>query len=182
MESRGYEIFLLSGKKWKEVYDNKKDMRVLYNGWERWITTMGADIKIGDGLKKAFQTAMGSWREDISQTSKMGEKQDDEETWGLEGGYSLDRGISRHSIEFHKGKLGENSSDESEQEQEEECQNSDVENGRSPQLFGGPTAGICKTSSDDVLASPTKNTRKRKCTIPAVDSPAMTTRGKRGNK
>ncbi len=39
-------MFSSSGKKWKEVYDNKKDMRVLYNGWERWITTTGADIKI----------------------------------------------------------------------------------------------------------------------------------------
>ncbi len=55
-------------------------------------------------------------------------------------------------------------------------------NERSPPLFVGPTAGICKTNSDDVLASPTKNTRKRKSTIPAVDSPAMATRGKRGNK
>jgi hypothetical protein len=43
----------------------------------------------------------------------MGEKQDNEETCGLEGGYLTDRGISRHSIDFHKGKLGENSSDES---------------------------------------------------------------------
>ncbi len=71
---------------------------------------------------------------------------------------------------------------DSEGEQEEECQNSDKENGRSPPLFGGPTAGIHKMSSDDVLASPTKNTRKRKSTIPAVDSPAMATRGKRGTK
>ena len=107
MESRGYKIFSLSKKKWKEVYDNKKDMRVLYNGWERWITTMGADIKIGDGSKKTFQTVMGSWREDISQTLKMGEKQDDEETWGLEGGYSSDRVRSRHSLDYHSGKLGE---------------------------------------------------------------------------
>jgi hypothetical protein len=89
-----------------EVYDNKKDMRVLYNGWERWITTTGAYTKIGDGSKKTFQTVIGSWREDISQTLKMGEKQDDEETWGLEGGYSLDRGISRYNIDLHKGKLG----------------------------------------------------------------------------
>jgi hypothetical protein len=95
-------------------------MRVLYNGWERWITTMGADIKIGDGSKKTFQTVMGSWHEDVLQPLKMGEKQDDEETWGLEGGYSSDRGVSRHSIDFHKGKLGENSSDDSEGEQEEE--------------------------------------------------------------
>jgi hypothetical protein len=46
MESRGYEIFSKSRKKWKQVYDNKKNMRVLYNGWERWITTMGAHKKI----------------------------------------------------------------------------------------------------------------------------------------
>jgi hypothetical protein len=51
----------------------------------------------------------------------MGEKQDDEEMWGLEGGYhSSDRGLSRHSLDFHSGKLGENLSDESEGEQEEE--------------------------------------------------------------
>ncbi len=62
---------------------------MLYNGWERWITTTGAEIKIGDGSKKTFQTVMVSWHEDVSQPSKMGEKEDDEETWGLEGGYSL---------------------------------------------------------------------------------------------
>ncbi len=63
---------------------------MLYNGWERWITTLGADIEIGDGSKKTFKTVMGSLHEDIAQTSKLGEKQDDEETWGLEGGYSSD--------------------------------------------------------------------------------------------
>jgi hypothetical protein len=78
--------------------------------------------------------------------------------------------------------LGKNSLDDSEGEQEEDWQNSDGENGRSAPLFGGPTAGIRKSSSDDVLASPTKNTRKRKSTIPAVDSPVMATRGKRGTK
>jgi hypothetical protein len=145
----------LSGKKWRQAYDNKKDMRVLYNGWERWITTMGADIKIGDGSKKTFQIVMGSWREDILQTSKMGDKQDDEETWGLEGGYSSDRGLSRHSLDFHSGKLRENLSDESEGEQEEEREDSDGENERSPPLLAGAKAGICKSNSDDVLASPT---------------------------
>ena len=125
---------------------------------------------------------MGSWREDVSQPLKMGEKQDDEETWGLEGGYSSDRGVSRHSIDFHRGKLGDNSSDESEGEQEEEGEYSDREIKKSSPLFAGPTAGIRKKYSDDVLANPTKNTRKRKSTIPAVDSPAMATRGKRGNK
>ncbi len=35
------------------------------------------------------------------------------------------RGISRHSIDFPKGKFGENSTDESEGEQEEEVEYSD---------------------------------------------------------
>ena len=89
MESKGYEIFSLSRKKWKQVYDNKKNMRVLYNGWERWITTTGSDIKIVDGSKKTFKTVMGTWREDNSQTLKMGEEQDDEDTWELEAGIHL---------------------------------------------------------------------------------------------
>jgi hypothetical protein len=60
VESRGYEIFSSSEKKWRQVYDVKKDMILLYKGWERWVTTTGADIKIGDGSKKTFQTVMGS--------------------------------------------------------------------------------------------------------------------------
>ena len=102
------KCFHRAEKKWKQVYENKKDMRVLYNGWERWITTTGSDIKIGDSSKKTFITVMGTWCEDSSQTSKMKKKQDDEEMWGLEGGYSSDRGLSRHSLDFHSGKLGEN--------------------------------------------------------------------------
>ncbi len=85
-------------------------------------------------------------------------------------------------LDNHSGKLGENLSDESEGEQEEEGEDSDGENERSSQLIAGAKAGSSKTNCDDVLASPTKNTRKRKSTIHAVDSPAMATRGKRGNK
>jgi hypothetical protein len=48
---------------WRPVYDSKKDMTVLYNGWERWITTTGADIQIGDGSKKTFKTVIGMWCE-----------------------------------------------------------------------------------------------------------------------
>jgi hypothetical protein len=141
-------------------------MRVHYNGWERWISTMGAEIKIGDGLKTTFQTVMATWREDSSQTSKMGEKQDDEETWGFEGGYSSDRGLSRHSLDYHSVKLRENLSDESEGEQEEEREDSDGENERSPPLFVGAKAGSSKMNSDDVLASPTKNQGKGRVPSP----------------
>ncbi len=113
---------------------------------------------------------------------KMGEKQDDEETWGLEGGYSSNRGCSRHSLDYHSGKLGEHLSAESEGENEEEGEDSDGENERSPPLIAGAKVGSSKMNSDDVLESPTKNTRKWKNKIPAVDSPAIATRGKRGNK
>ncbi len=33
----------------------------------------------------------------------MEKKQDDEVMWGLEGGYSSDRGLSRHSLDYHSG-------------------------------------------------------------------------------
>ncbi len=71
-------------------------------------------------------------------------------------------------------------STESEEEDEEEGEDSDGENERSPPLYAGAKAQSSKMNSDDVVESPTKNTRKWKSTIPAVDSPAMATRDKRG--
>jgi hypothetical protein len=70
---------------------------------------------------------------------------------------------------------------ESEGEDEGEGDDFDGENERSPPLFVGAKAGGSNMNSDDVVESPTKNTRERKSTIPAVDSPAMATRGKRGH-
>jgi hypothetical protein len=125
---------------------------------------------------------MGTGREDSSHTSKMGEEQDDEDTWGLEGGYSSDRGRSRHSLDWQSGKLRENLSAESEGEDERNREDSDGENERSPPLFAGAKGMGSNMNSDDIVESPTKNTRKRKSTIPVVDSPAMATRGKRGRK
>ncbi len=142
--------------KWRQGYDSKKDMRVLYNGWERWITTTGSDIKVGDGSKKTFKTVMGRLREDSSQTLKMGEKQDDEETWGFVGGYSSDRQHSRHSLDWLSGNLRENLSAESEGEDEEEGEDSDGKYGRSLPLFAGAKARGSKINSDDVVESPTK--------------------------
>ncbi len=178
----GMKYFHRAETKWRQIYDSKKDMRVIYKGWERWITTTGTDIKNGYGSKKTFKTVMGMWHEDSSHNSKMGEEQDDEESWGFEGGYSSDRGCSRHSLDWHNGKLRENSSAESEGEGEGERDNSDGENDRSPPLFAGAKAGGSNMNSDDVEESPTKNTRKMKSTIPAVDSPAMAKRGKGGHK
>ncbi len=112
----------------------------------------------------------------------MGEEQGDEESWGFEGGYSSDRGCSRHSLDWQSGKLRENASAESEGEEEGEGDDSDGENERSPPLFAVAKAGFSNMNSDDVVESRTKNTRKRKSNIPVVDSPAMATRGERGHK
>ncbi len=71
---------------------------------------------------------------------------------------------------------------ESEGEDEGEGDDSDGENERSPPLFAGAKARGSDMNSDDVVESPTKNTRKKKSNIPAVDSPATATRGKGGHK
>jgi hypothetical protein len=86
----------------------------------------------------------------------MWEKQDDEEIWGLEGGHSSDRGRKKHSLDYLSGKLWENLSAESEGEDDEEGEDADGENERSPPLFVGAKAGSSKMNSDDVLESPTK--------------------------
>jgi hypothetical protein len=71
---------------------------------------------------------------------------------------------------------------ESEGEDEEEGEDSDGDNKRGPPLFARAKVGSSKMNIDDVVQSPTKNTRKKKSSIPAVDSPAMATRGKKGHK
>jgi hypothetical protein len=116
-------------------------MRVLYNGWERWITTTGSDIKIGDGSMKTSKTVMGTWHEDCSRNLKIGEEQGDKESWGFEGGYSsTNRRRSRYSLDWQSGKLRENLSAESEGEDEGEGNDSDGEYERSPPLFAGAKA------------------------------------------
>ncbi len=143
---------------------------------------MGLDMKIGDGSKKTFKTVMETWCEDSSRNLKMVEEQDDEESWGFEGRYSSDRGRSRHSLDWQNGKLRENTSGESEGEEEGDGDDSAGEYERSPQLFVVAKVGGSNMNSDDVVKSPAKNTRKRKSNIPAVDSPAMATRGGKGHK
>ncbi len=86
---------------------------------------MGSDIKIDDGSKKTFKTVMGMWREDSLCNLNMEEEQDDEESWGFEGGYSSDRGHSRHGLDLQSNKLRENLSAESEGGDEGEGDTSD---------------------------------------------------------
>jgi hypothetical protein len=113
---------------------------------------------------------------------KKGKGQDDEESWGFEGGYLSDRGRSRHSLDWQNDKLRENTSGESEEEEEGDGDDSDGDCQRSPPLLAVAKAGGSDMNSADVVESPAKNTRKRKSNITAVDSPAMVTRGKREHK
>jgi hypothetical protein len=77
---------------------------------------------------------------------------------------------------------GKKTSGESEGEGEGDGDDSDGEYERSQPLFAVAKARASNMNSDDVVESPTKNTRKRKSNIPAVDSPAIATREKRGHK
>ncbi len=49
-------------------------------------------------------------------------------------------------------------------------------------LWAVAKVGGSDINDDDMVESPTKNTRKRKSNIPAVDSPTMATREKGGHK
>ena len=36
--------------KWREIYNDEEQMKVIYNKWEVWIDTKGKEIKIGVGV------------------------------------------------------------------------------------------------------------------------------------
>jgi hypothetical protein len=164
-------------------------MKILFNGWETWITTTGSDIKIGDGSKKTFKTVMAMWCEDTLHNLKKGGSHDDEESWVFEGGYSSDMGCSRLCLDWQSGKLrkntsghGENRNIEIEEEKEEDGDDSDGDYQKSPPLFVVAKAGDSVMKSAGVVESPEKNTRKWMSNLPTANSPTMATRGKRGQK
>jgi hypothetical protein len=81
-------------------------MKVLYNGWEEWIVSKGKDIAVGDGSKKTFHYIMGSWYDEETPESKEKiDESEDDDTFGNDGGYSSDRGRSRHSGAWKAGQL-----------------------------------------------------------------------------
>jgi len=81
-------------------------MKVLYNGWEEWIVSKGKEIAVGNGSKKTFHYIMGSWYDKETPESKEKiDKSEDDDTFGNDGGYSSDRGRSRHSGAWKAGQL-----------------------------------------------------------------------------
>jgi hypothetical protein len=117
----------------------------------------------------------------------MKKESDDEEAWGIKGGYSSNRGCSRHNLAWQCSMLrdktlgcGEKSNMESEEEKGEDGDDSDGDYGKTHLLFEVVKVGGSGVESASVVESPAKNTRKRMSNVPTVDSPAMATRGKKG--
>ena len=52
--------------------------------------------------QKTFHGVMAMWYEETPQAEKMNESED-EEGFGLRGGYSSNRGRSRHSLAWQQG-------------------------------------------------------------------------------
>ena len=52
-------------------------MKIMYNGWERWITTMGKKIKVGDGTTRTLYAVMATWYDETPKTKKSNQSEDD---------------------------------------------------------------------------------------------------------
>ncbi len=153
---------------WKEIYDNEKDMKILYNKWEEWITSKGKEMTVGDGTKKTFHYVMAMWYDE--ETPESRKTNHDNEGFGVGGGYSSDRGHSRHSIAWQSGKLrdvkkkGGEKTEDSESEEED-----DDDDCKSPTLFSITEAGSSGVKSDRRSPeSPAANTRSGAHTRRAV--------------
>jgi hypothetical protein len=119
----------------------------------------------------------------------MKKESNDEEGWGIEGRCSSNRGHGRHSLAWQHGMLrdktlgrGEKSNMEREEEKGEHGDDSDGDYRMTPPLFEVAKAGGSGVKSASVVESPAKTTRKRMSNILVVDSPAMATRGKKGQR
>ena len=70
-------------------------MKILYNGWEEWILSKGKEIKVGDGTRKTYHYVMGTWYDEETPESKETiDESENEDGFGIGGGYSSDRGRS----------------------------------------------------------------------------------------
>ena len=171
----GMRYFRDAEREWKAIYDRKEDMKVLYNGWEKWISVKGKELKAGDGSKKTFHHVMGSWSREKTPESEEKNDESEEEDSGDEGGYSSDRARSRHSVAWATGEIRdtkapgggreENSDNDEEKHSEESSEDEEK----------GSTIGQPKTPDRGVPPL---------FSVPAASrgsgSPAACTRSKRG--
>ncbi len=135
-------------------------MKILYNGWEEWILSKGKEINVGDGTRKTYHYVMGTWYDkETPELKETIDKSENEDGFGIGGGYFSDRGHSRHSGAWQRGKLrdknmpGGEKRESSDSSDDEDKRSADLHspNRKSPPLFSVLVAGSS--------GSPTGNTR-----------------------
>jgi hypothetical protein len=147
------EVFSSGRKKWKEIYNSEEDKKILYNGWERWKTTTGKNINIGDVTTRTFHVIMATWYDETPKNQNS-DKSEDDYNFG-EGGYLSKRARSRHSLAWQRGALkddtmgGERKDDSYEEEEEDSVS----EEYKAPPLFEVRAVGSSGNNA--------RNTRKR---------------------
>ena len=170
----GMRYFRDAEREWKEIYDRKEDMKVLYNGWEKWISVKGKELKVGDGSKKTFHHVMGSWSNEKTPESENKNDESEEEDSGDEGGYSSDRARSRHSVAWATGEIRdtkapgggrEESSDDDEKGRSEESSDDDEKGStggqpKTPERGGPPLFSVPAASRGS--GSPAAHTRSKR--------------------
>ena len=97
----GRQFFASAVKTWKEIYNSKNLMKIVYNKWERWITMKGKEINIRED-KKTFHSVMVTWNNKKVASLKKANDTDDEEGGEVEGRYNSDTGCSRESLGWKK--------------------------------------------------------------------------------
>ena len=171
----GMNYFRNAEREWKEIYDRKDDMKVLYNGWEKWIVTKGKEIHVSDGSRKTYHYVMGSWYDEKTPESKEKNDESEEEyDSGEEGGYSSDRARSRHQDAWARGEIrdkkgtgcgrGERLDDDDESSSKEEGKTSRKSPKRktlpkSPERLGPPLFDVPAAGSG---GSPAAHTRRKR--------------------
>ena len=157
----GRKYFAGAEAKWREIYNNEEQMKVIYNRWEVWIETKGKEINIGDGSRKTFTYVMGTWY--VMAVETINESDDEEEG---DSGYALDRGRGRESLGWAKGALREMKVVEEIGKGTDSDDVSNESNESNKKRKGGKTLVFKQAAAE----SPAHNTRKRAA---AAESPAV---------
>ncbi len=160
----GRKYFASAEAKWREIYNDEEQMKVIYNKWEVWIDMKGKEIKIGDGSRKTFMSVMGTWYV----TTAVAEHKSNVEEEG-DSGYGSDRGRGRVSLGWAKGALREMKViEEFGKGTESDDSSNDESNESNKKRKGGKTLVFKQAEKD----SPAKNTRNRMAATAATESPA----------
>ena len=141
--------------KYKELYNNKKVMDIVYYEWENWMMLNKNKLIEGESTCKTFHSIMGTWvqKEDdhSKDVGKKGGLKDDDESEDVsddDGGFHSDSGTNRSTCKWVHSENRTATTEESKMGLEKD-ENNNV-------ASGGNEEG--KTTAE----SPARNTRARK--------------------